>query len=131
VQRHSIDKSMQGGATGCQMLHITKFKGVRFEFLVGQIGFCNSKHAQYCHTCEKMPQNSQYVLQNIKIFTLKKINCKLNLMKRNLDKPSQSPRPPTPYVGNCQCVPLVLHQILRQLEFFILRSAEYIILIKI
>ena len=80
------------------ILHITKFK-VQFEFLVGQTGFCDLKHAQYCHTCEKMPQNSQYVLQNIKIFTLKKINCKLKLMKRNLDKPSQPPPLPLPHMS--------------------------------
>ena len=40
------------------------------------------------------------------MFTLERINCKLKLIKRNLDKPSWAP--PTPYISNCRCAPLAI-----------------------
>jgi len=86
------------------MLHMTKFEA-RFEFLAGKIGLCDSKHALSCQTCEKSPKMVNIYSKIPKFSCQTRLIAKLNSWKEIWI--SRLEAPPTPYVGNCRCTPLV------------------------
>ena len=77
---YSIDKSIGGGTKDCQTLHMTKFE-IRFEFLAGKIGLCDSKHTLSCQTCEKIPKIVNIYFKVPKFSRQTRLIAKLNSWK--------------------------------------------------